>query len=266
MAVASILMLAACTSDPDPGAEGAADQGVIERDDEATAAVGEDDPTTTTATDEGPEGESPEPGRPQSPDGTPTDDSGLWLGRGEMSESGIELFWSDLDRAARYRIHRLSRDDVADPDEPELTDETLIHDTDSAAPFTDSAVEPAARYWYVLVAFDDGGGFIDRRWTMADAVTDDEPPTPVTGLEAAVTDDQVVLTWDPSADNYRFERYAIRRSVDGEPSVYYGTGWTIDQTSFIDDAPPSSGIVVYEVIATDFHDNLAPAAVVTVSL
>jgi len=173
-----------------------------------------------------------------------------------MSEDGVELLWSGFTTDMPYELHRFTRAADPDPDLAEPSDSSLLYRGDGTE-FFDDSVRGGEQYWYVLFAEVSEG--VGRRWTPADAVTDKEPPAKVTGLRLDQAADEVTLTWDQTTDNYAFARYAIRRSVDDEQSVYYGTGWTIDQTSFVDDQLPSRGVVTYELIATDFHGNASQA-------
>ena len=181
-----------------------------------------------------------------------------------MTASSIQLYWSEYEAAETYQLHRVVADDV-DPRDVVLGEATLL--TSSAAiGFVDTAVVAGAQYYYFLIV-DTPAGPTAPRWTEAHAVTDVTAPSKITGLEASVTEEGIELTWDRSADNYLFARYAIRRAEDDGESIYYGTGWAIDQTTFIDDRPPqTAATVTYEVIATDFHANTAEPTVITVAL
>ena len=182
-----------------------------------------------------------------------------------MTATAIELAWAPLDDIVSYEIHRFETD--ADPDPESLLPgpNTLVYTSDING-WTDTEVVPGSRYVYLLVATTTDA--VWERWTIAHAVTDTEPPTAIAGLalsydESAAT---VTLTWNESADNYEFARYAIRRGIDGEQTVYYGTGWTVGQTSFVDDQLPDTGLLTYEVLAVDFHHNVTEPAVVSVQL
>ena len=205
---------------------------------------------------------SPPAGRP-SPTQGETDDN-FWIADIEMTSASIHLIWSEVEGVDGYEVHRLSRDEFPDAEALVLTDATLLW-SGLAQEHVDESVVPGERYWYVAWTVG-ADGAVQQRWTMADAVTDTTPPSAVTGLEVEFVDDGILLEWDQSSDNYAFDRYAIRRSHNGEQSIYYGTGWTVDQTSFIDDQLPDSGTITYEVIATDFHGNLAEAATASLTL
>lgn len=181
-----------------------------------------------------------------------------------MTDESIELFWAGPDGTTGFEIYRVDRKPGDEPENLDMTDAKLVYMGDETA-YVDERVRTGARYWYVLqVELPDGA--TAGRWAEADAVTDTELPDPVTNLTASRSGEEVTLKWSQADDNYLFARYAVRRSVDGEQSVYYGTGFTIDQTSFIDDQLPASGVVTYQVITIDFHDNQADAAVVSIDL
>ncbi len=205
----------------------------------------------------------PDPAR-ASPATQGSDSAVGWLGRGEMTEDRIDLQWAGYPDGTSIELHRFSRIEEPDPALADPTGATVMVTGPSEGAFTDTSVDPGERYWYVLVAEVDGD--VGRRWTPADAVTDTQPPAVVLGLQTERIDEGVLITWGQSSDNYEFERYAIRRSLNGEQSVYYATGWTIDQTSFIDDQLPDSGTVTWEIIATDFHGNTAEAATISVDI
>lgn len=183
-----------------------------------------------------------------------------------MTDSSIQMFWALSEPADEYALYRFPRDDVADPMTVGLTDDRLVLRSPKTG-LIDEDVIAGTAYWYVLTAIDESGVEY-RQATEAEAVTDRQPPQPVTGLTATRQGDPaaVVLTWDEGGDNHRFGRYAIRRSHNDEQSIYYGTGWTVDQTTFIDDRLPDGGTVTYEVLAVDFHANATEAATVTVDL
>ena len=177
-----------------------------------------------------------------------------------MSAASIELPWSTGEEAIEVAIHRFDAGEAIDVATMTLTQDTVVWSGD-ASPFVDTALTAGAKYVYVLEATIDG--VTHRRFTEAHAVDDTVPPDPVDDLRLTMTEDEVALEWSPSSDDYEFARYAIRRSIDGEASVYYGTGWTVDQTSFVDDQLPVTGSISYEVFAVDFHGNVS--AVRTVS-
>lgn len=205
---------------------------------------------------------TPIPGRPNL--STNPDTGGVWIGTGTMTDTSVQLFWAEVDGAAEYRIYRYLRSDVDQPDTIALEASALVYQGAERG-YVDEAVVTGAQYWYVI-SVTGADGVRQQRWARADAVTDTTPPNPVTGLTVTVTNDEATLTWNEADDNYMFASYAIRRSVDGEQSIYYGTGFTRDATSFIDDLLPPSGQVTYEVYTVDFHDNRAEPAVVTIDL
>lgn len=181
-----------------------------------------------------------------------------------MSEEAIELLWAGFEPVSRFELHRLDRAAVPTPDSPELSADTLVYEGSETA-FVDEAVTSGARYYYFLLP-QGVDTSTPLRWTLADAVTDTEPPPPLSGLTVARSGDTVTLSWDQSSDNYEFARYAIRRSVDDGDSEYYGTGFSIDQITFVDDLLPPSGVLTYEVRAVDFHGNASEPATASVTL
>ena len=264
--LAVVLIASACTGGSDSDDASEIDSAV---DDQSASAAS----TSTTQTTAAPEStttlasssssDTPPPGRPSLVLGTDEND-GVWLGHGVMSDESIELVWAGPEDVSDFEIYRIERTNGDNPDQLAMEDAVLIYQGDETG-LLDTGVVTGERYWYVLQV-DLPDGTTSGRWTEADAVTDDQPPSAVTGLTATRSGLEVTLKWDQTTDNYLFGRYAIRRSVDGEQSVYYGTGFTLEQTSFIDDQLPRSGTVTYQVIATDFHDNQAEPAVVSIEL
>ncbi len=210
------------------------------------------------------------PARPSPNDGSSEDrgvedgNSGVWLGRGTMSAESIQLFWSAPADASIYSLFRIDRAGETEPDSAELDEADLLYRGPEVG-YVDERVEPAGLYWYILLV-EHVDGTNQQRWTMADAVTDLEPPSTVRGLEVERIDDTIRLDWIASSDNYQFARYAIRRSVDGADFAFHGNSFDVNQTSFVDDQLPNAATVAYEVISVDFHDNRSTPAVVTVDL
>ena len=266
MILAVMLVASACTNGSDAGDGSKINSAVNGQSASAaststTAATVAPESTTTLASSSS--SDTPPPGRPNLVLGDNGND-GVWLGHGVMSEESIELVWDGPEGASDFEIYRIERQGGDNPEKLDMNDAVLIYQGPETG-LLDTGVETGNRYWYVLQV-DLADGTTSGRWTEADAVSDDEPPSPVTGLTATKTGLEVTLKWDQTTDNYLFGRYAIRRSVDGEQSVYYGTGFTLEQTSFVDDQLPRSGTVTYQVIATDFHDNRAEPAVVSIEL
>ncbi len=110
----------------------------------------------------------------------------LWLGRGTMTDRSIALHWTLDDRveATGYILHRLPFDPAIDPITVPLDDATVIHRSTTPG-LVDSDVVAGAGYWYVLLATDSTGTEY-RQATEAHAVTDTEPPAPISGLVAEV--------------------------------------------------------------------------------
>jgi len=203
----------------------------------------------------------PAPGRPSAAGDGRVDENPAWLGREGMREDALELVWAaDTSADVTFELHRIDAAEVDEPDVVEVGPTSLVHDGPDQR-YVDTDVIAGGQYFYVLVA-ELASGEVFRRWAELHAVTDTTPPDSVGEVTLAETADGLLLSWNRSRDDYRFARYAIRRSVGGAASVYYGTGWTIEQTSFLDDQPPAQGTVRYEVIAVDFHGNTSEPSVV----
>lgn len=256
----ALVWLGACSDDTDTEAQPAPTTATTTADSDTS---GPTEPTPAPTPD--PNAPTPLPGRPSEQNtGTP-DENLMWLGRVEMTDTYVELTWSPVEDVVTYQLHRIARDATEQPENYSVDDTTLIYQGTEVG-LTDEQVETGASYWYILIATRDTGEPF-RRSSPAYAVTDTEPPAKVTNVNASAADGAVTLTWDQSSDNYQFARYAIRRSVDGAQSVYYGTGWSIDQTSFVDDQlPPAGSSVTYELIAMDVHENTSEPTLISVSL
>lgn len=176
-----------------------------------------------------------------------------------MTASEIGLQWSTSDGAIEYQVHRLARTTDERPDVAAMTMENLVHTATDSGRWTDEGVVAGTPYWYGIRALAADGSLVAHGWHRAAAVTDDEPPTPVGTLTVVVDGGDVLVTWTPPDENYELHGYRVFRGVDGQEPESISTTWNIDQTSFIDDDPPT-GQVTYRVVAFDFHWNdSAPA-------
>jgi hypothetical protein len=112
------------------------------------------------------------------PDDNPgTIDGDNWLGRGAMTDTSVELIWSEANGLApNYRIYRTLNDGTLDPEAVALTADLLVYEG-PAIGFTDTDVEPERFYTYLLEV-DVNGQTLTRRWTTALTITDTEPPRP----------------------------------------------------------------------------------------
>ena len=190
--------------------------------------------------------------RPEENNGT--DDGGHWIGRNTMTDTSVEVVWSAIEGTdVVYRIFRTEITADLDRENLTLTDDLLVYEGQpEATTFVDATVETGTFYSYILEAQTDGT-VLSRRWANALAVTDTEPPSPITNLSAEVVDGEVVLRWDPSTDNLEFAAYSVSLVVD-DVAQYLGGGADPSQASFVDNRP-EPGTNIYSVQAVDFHDN-----------
>ncbi len=193
-----------------------------------------------------------------------SDPSSAWISRRWMSESSIEVVWSATDDAVSYEVHRVVRISDSPPDASAMTADTVVHTSDDKGVFIDEGVTAGTIYWHGIRGLGNDGTVLSVGWHPTAAVTDEQPPEPVdVSLEQA--DGSVLLTWQVPAENYQLHSYQIRRSINGGEAEVVGQTWQLDQTSFLDDEPPT-GVVTYSVISYDFHWNLSEPTEVTVEL
>lgn len=192
-----------------------------------------------------------------------SDETSHWVGHGIMTEDAIEVAWSEVEgNDVTYQIFRFDSIGL-DPETVPL--DTPIHEGMGALGWTDGTVEAGAFYTYVMQVIADGE-VLQRRWTDTLAVTDDTPPTDITGLTATVSDGEVLLAWDESADDVEFASYGVFRTDLAEEAQYVGGGADLGVTSFIDNDIPTSGEIGYEVVAVDFHGNRSTPTSITVQV
>lgn len=185
-----------------------------------------------------------------------------WLARTYMDSRSVELVWSPVGGATTYRLYRLP---TAEADYDAIA-VGILDGADEVFEgneygFIDRDVVSGTFLTYVVVAeLDDGS--TEPRWTEALTVDDVTPPTPVTGLTAEVTNDGVLLQWEPSTDDVEFAAYNVQVFIDGQLQ-YLGGGADPAQTSFLD-TDPVDGLNRYVVTAVDFHGNNSTPAQVEV--
>lgn len=223
----------------------------------------ENDGESSGAIDEGPTVTASEP-VVRVPDNEGAIDGSNWLAHGLMEAESVELVWSPVDGAKTYRLYRvptldadydaITAGDVSGLDEVFEGDEYGYIDTD---------VPSNVFLTYVVVAELDNGS-TEPRWTEALTIDDVTPPTPVTGLTASVTDDGVLLEWQPSTDDVEFASYSVHLLTNEGTAKYLGGGADEGQTSFLD-TDPLDGENRYVVTAVDFHDNQSEPAEITVT-
>ncbi len=211
-----------------------------------TSAV--DTSSSTTVEPVRPYGDEPDPSDPDSAN------TSIWLSRVEMTSSGIEMTWGEVDGVVDYRLHRLPTSSDDRPDPAELTDDNEIFVATEPGRTVDDSVVEGTKYWYGIRGFDADGTLVAVGWHRADAIDDLTPPSPVEIVSATVVDGQVQVTWAEPDENYALHAYRILRSVDDAEFETLATTWNLDQQTLIDDDPPT-GTVTYAVQAMDFHWN-----------
>lgn len=173
-----------------------------------------------------------------------------WLGVDFMSETQVDLVWSEVENASSYQLHRepIGVDVMA-----VVLDQSNLIYRGSDNVHSDRTVEPDLFYVYILVVDIDGEPSA-RRWSEALTTNDTTPPTPITGLTGKRSGDTIELSWNPSSDEVEFASYSVSLVNDDDSLTYIGGGTEPAQSSFIDDKP-SNGVNTYEVVAVDFHNN-----------
>ncbi len=256
---AAVVALGACSGGDDDGA--AADTSVAatstatsatpSAESDADVDAGQEGPGDDAVEDEGTPPAEPAVRLPVDPDGG---EATNWVGRTFMDDTRVDLTWSEVADADGYQLYRLptAAADYAAIADGILEDASLIYDG-TATSVTDDDVPADTFLTYVLVA-DVGGVVTEPRWTEALTTPDTTPPTGIDDLEATITDDGVLLTWEASTDDVEFAAYAVTFEAENGSLQYIGGGAEENQTSFLDTAP-RPGVNRYEVTAFDFHDN-----------
>lgn len=183
-----------------------------------------------------------------------------------MSDTSIEMTWSTFEGAVEYHLHRVPKTSEDEPGTELMTSDNRLHVATDIGRFVDDGVETGARYWYGIKALDSDGVLMAHGWHRADAVTDEEPPSPVGNLQVVLEGGEVLVSWDRPDENYELHSYQVLRGVDGEEPQVISNTWNLDQRSFIDDRPPVSGTVTYLVTSLDYHWNTSDPAEVTIDL
>ena len=132
----------------------------------------------------------------------------------------------------------------------------LVADTGSAATtYTDSEVAASTTYTYRIKAINEHGASERSRWVHIDTPAPPVPDQP-TGLEAAASNGQVVLTWDDPEDE-SITGYVILRRVrvndtGGDFSVLVANTGSA-ATTYIDDEVAASTTYTYRIKAINEH-------------
>lgn len=189
-----------------------------------------------------------------------------YISRLSMTSDTIEVNWSESEGVTEYRIHRIPRTSDEEPPVEAMTADNLVHVTDSGGRFADEDVEAGTEYWHGVREFSAAGELTAHGWHKTAAIDDEEPPSVVDGITAVLANGEVLVTWTQPDENYQLHGYRVIRTVVGESPERLATTWRLDQRSFIDDEPPTSSQVVYEVVAFDFHWNESLPGGVSVDL
>lgn len=190
-----------------------------------------------------------------------------WLARTAMDSQSVELVWSPVAGAGKYRLYRMPTNE-ADYDAIAAGDfegaDEVFEGGENEYGYVDVEVPTNAFLTYFVVA-ETNDGNTEARWTEALTVDDVTAPTPVMGLTAAVSNDGVLLEWEASSDDVEFAAYNVSLLTADGTAQYLGGGADETQTSFLDNAP-LPGENRYAVTAVDFHNNVSQAAEITVTV
>lgn len=194
-------------------------------------------------------------------------DTSIWVSRSLMTDTEVAIQWSAPDGAVELQVHRMLQESESRPDVEAMTDANRIHTSvEVAGTYEDPTVEAGALYWYGVRGISADGTVLSHGWHRTAAVTDVEPPVPVSNLTAEVVDGEIVVTWDQTTDNFELHAYRVLRSVDGAEFEIVVTTWNLDQTSFVDDQVPGPAQVAYQVVSMDFHWNMSEPTIIDVDL
>ena len=134
--------------------------------------------------------------------------------------------------------------------------DVLVADTETAAlTYTDDTVAAGLTYTYRIKAINEHGVSERSRWVHIDTPAAPVPDKP-TGLSAAATHGQVVLTWDDPGDD-SITGYVILRRVPGvDPEGQFDeldpdTG--TDATTYTDDTVSAETRYTYRIKAINEH-------------
>ena len=129
--------------------------------------------------------------------------------------------------------------------------------TSTSTTYSDTGLTELTTYSYTVYATD-GAGNVGPASDPSTATTPDgTPPTAPGSFAAAVTPNQVTLTWTPATDNVGVTGYVLSRNG---VQINQPTGLT-----FIDTGLSAGVSYTYALAATDAAGNVGPAATVTIT-
>lgn len=165
-----------------------------------------------------------------------------------ISETSIELEWSQADTALGYNIYR--------------DGELLIQLLESTTNFIDLSVTPNKTYYYELEAFNEGG--VSEVIDLYVETLDTEPPIPAAVIKGkAVTANQIHLIWSPAIDNRGVAYYNIYYSREDEEFTL--THSQITDQFYIHEGLGPSFTFNYVITAVDTSGNeSAPSKIVSI--
>ena len=140
--------------------------------------------------------------------------------------------------------------------DPEGHFNVLVADTaTTATTYTDDTVAAETRYTYRIKAINGAGTSERSRWSHIDTPAAPVPDKP-TGLEAAESDGQVVLTWDDPGDDsitgYVILRRVRENDTGGDFSVLVADTGTA-ATTYTDDTVSGGTTYTYRIKAINEH-------------
>ena len=169
------------------------------------------------------------------------------------SHDSVTLTWDDPgdDSITGYVILRRNRATTAPGEFTELVDDT----GSAATTYTDGSVSAETLYTYRIKAINDHGLSELSRWVRADTPSPPVPAKP-TGLTAASSHDQVVLSWDDPQDDTITGYVILRRNrattAPGEfTELVADTGSAAN--TYTDDSVAADTSYTYKIRAINEH-------------
>jgi len=158
---------------------------------------------------------------------------------GQFSQTVVQVLWNpttDNVGVAGYNLFRNGK----------------LLNTSSQVNFTDNTASPSTTYSYQVQAFDAAGN-LSPLSTPASVTTlappDTTPPsTPTNAQGTSVTDQEIQVTWSPSADNVSVAGYHIYRGSSPSSLAIFAS---VPTNSFTDTAVAPKTTYYYAVVAFD---------------